>query len=67
VVDAVVALAMAASKSEARRLIDQGGVKLNDKPVQSATATITSADLDEGGTARLTVGKKRHALIKREG
>jgi len=67
VLDAVVALGMAASKSEARRLIDQGGVKLNDKPVQSATATITSADLDEGGTARLTVGKKRHALIKREG
>jgi ribosomal protein S4 len=27
---------MAASKSEARRLIDQGGVKLNDRPVQSA-------------------------------
>jgi tyrosyl-tRNA synthetase len=67
VLDAVVALGMAASKSEARRLIDQGGVKLNDKPVQSATATITSADLDDGGTARLTVGKKRHALIKREG
>jgi tyrosyl-tRNA synthetase len=67
VLDAVVALGMAASKSEARRLIDQGGVKLNDKPVQSATATITSADLDVGGTARLTVGKKRHALIKREG
>jgi tyrosyl-tRNA synthetase len=67
VLDAVVALGMAASKSEARRLIDQGGVKLNDKPVQSATATISSADLDEGGTARLTVGKKRHALIKREG
>jgi tyrosyl-tRNA synthetase len=67
VLDAVVALGMAASKSEARRLIDQGGVKLNDRPVQSATATISSADLDEGGTARLTVGKKRHALIKREG
>jgi tyrosyl-tRNA synthetase len=63
--DAVVALRMAASKSEARRLIDQGGVKLNDKPVQSATAVISSADLDEAGTARLTVGKKRHGLIKR--
>ena len=65
VLDAVIALGMAASKSEARRLIDQGAVKLNDKPVHSATATISSADLDEGGTARLTVGKKRHALIKR--
>ncbi len=66
VLEAVVALDMAASKSEARRLIEQGGVKLNDRPVQSATATITSADLDERGLARLTVGKKRHGLIKRQ-
>jgi tyrosyl-tRNA synthetase len=65
VLEAVVTLGMAASKSEARRLIDQGGVKLNDKPVQSATTVISTADLDEAGTARLTVGKKRHGLIKR--
>jgi tyrosyl-tRNA synthetase len=65
VLDAVVALRMAVSKSEARRLIEQGGVKLNDQPVQSATAAISSADLDEQGTARLAVGKKRHGLIKR--
>jgi tyrosyl-tRNA synthetase len=65
VLDAVVALGMAASKSEARRLIDQGGVKLNDRPVQSATAVVSGADLDEQGTARLAVGKKRHGLIKR--
>ena len=65
VLDAVVALGMAASKSEARRLIDQGGVKLNDQTVQSATATVSGADLDERGTARLAVGKKRHGLIKR--
>jgi tyrosyl-tRNA synthetase len=64
VLEAVVALDMAASKSEARRLIEQGGVKLNDRPVRSATATITNADLDERGLARLTVGKKRHGLIK---
>ncbi len=66
VLDAVVALGMAASKSEARRLIDQGGVKLNDRPVTSATATVSAADLDERGMARLGVGKKRHGLIKRE-
>ena len=65
VLDAVVALGMAASKSEARRLIEQGGVKLNDQPVKSATAAISGADLDKDGMARLTVGKKRHGLIKR--
>ena len=65
VLDAVVALGMAASKSEARRLIEQGGVKLNDQTVKSATAAISGADLDKDGMARLTVGKKRHGLIKR--
>src|SRR5271157_3918709 len=47
VLDVVVALGMAASKSEGRRLIEQGGVRLNDKPVQSVTATVSGADLDE--------------------
>jgi tyrosyl-tRNA synthetase len=65
VLEAVIALGMAASKSEARRLIDQGGVKLNDRLVQSAAAVVSGADLDEQGTARLAVGKKRHGLIKR--
>jgi tyrosyl-tRNA synthetase len=65
VLDAVIALGMAASKTEARRLIDQGGVKLNDRPVQSSTAVVSGADLDEQGVARLAVGKKRHGLIKR--
>ena len=65
VLEAVVSLGMAASKSEARRLVEQGGVKLNDHPVQSATAVISAADLDATGVARLSVGKKRHGLIKR--
>jgi len=65
VLDAVVALGMATSKSEARRLIEQGGVKLNDHTVHAVTATICATDLDAGGTARIAVGKKRHGLIKR--
>ena len=65
VIEAVVSLGMAASKTEARRLIEQGGVKLNDRPVQSATATVTDEDLGGNGTARIAVGKKRHGLIKR--
>jgi tyrosyl-tRNA synthetase len=65
VVDVLIALSMASSKSEARRLIDQGGVRLNDQPVKAATAGITEADLDSDGSARLSVGKKRHGLIRR--
>jgi tyrosyl-tRNA synthetase len=65
IIDVVIALGMAASKSEARRLIDQGGVRLNDQTVKAATASITEADLDGSGLARLTVGKKRHGIIRR--
>jgi tyrosyl-tRNA synthetase len=63
VIDVLVALGMAASKSDARRLIEQGGVKLNDKPVPDSAARITAADLQSGGAARIRVGKKRHGLI----
>src|ERR1700730_12204593 len=62
VIDVAIALGMASSKSEARRLVEQGGVRLNDQPVRAANASISEADLDGGGTARLTVGKKRHGL-----
>ncbi len=65
IVDVVVALGMAASKSEARRLIDQGGVKFNDQSVTSPTSSISATDLGADGTARLSVGKKRHGLIRR--
>jgi tyrosyl-tRNA synthetase len=65
VIDVAVSLGMAKSKSEARRLVEQGGVRLNDQTVENATASISDADLDSNGTARLTVGKKRHGLIRR--
>jgi tyrosyl-tRNA synthetase len=65
IIDVAIALGMASSKSEARRLIDQGGVRLNDEPVRNVTATVTDAHLDQNGTARLSVGKKRHGLIRR--
>ncbi|GAC1303112.1 MAG: tyrosine--tRNA ligase [Steroidobacteraceae bacterium] len=65
IVDVVVGLGMAASKSEARRLIEQRGVRLNDRVIDSAAADISAIDLDDHGTARVAVGKKRHGLIIR--
>ncbi|HEU0118735.1 MAG TPA: tyrosine--tRNA ligase [Alphaproteobacteria bacterium] len=64
VIDMIVAVGFAASRGEAKRLIEQGGLKLNDQPVTSLTATISAGDLDKDGTARLSVGKKRHAVAK---
>ncbi len=64
VIDALVALGFAASRGEAKRLIEQGGVRLNDQPVTAITAAISDADLGADGAALLSAGKKRHALVK---
>ncbi|MFA5041631.1 MAG: tyrosine--tRNA ligase [Bdellovibrionales bacterium] len=64
VIEVVVSAKLSASRGEAKRLIEQGGVRLNDKPVRSITATVSSSDMDSDGVARLSVGKKKHALIK---
>jgi tyrosyl-tRNA synthetase len=65
VTEIAAALGLASSRSDARRLIEQGGVRLNDETVKSVTASVSEADLDAGGAARLSVGKKRHGLIRR--
>ena len=65
-IDIAVALGFAASKGEAKRLVEQGGLRLNDAPVTSLTATLTPADLGTDGTARLSAGKKRHGILKSE-
>ncbi len=63
VLDAMVKLAMAESKGEARRLIRGGGAKLNDAKIEDENAMIRSADI-VGGSAKISAGKKRHGLIK---
>ena len=64
VIDVVVGLGFAASRGEAKRLIEQGGLKLNDKPVTSVTATIGTQDLDAEGAALISAGKKRRGMAK---
>ncbi|CAA7613545.1 tyrosine--tRNA ligase [Magnetospirillum sp. UT-4] len=57
----LVAAGLAASNGEARRLIEQGGAKIDDQPVRDAKATLV---ID--ATVKLTAGKKRHVLVKPE-
>ena len=54
--DALVQAKLVPSKSEARRLIEQGGVKLNNKVVQSGEEGISEGVL--------TVGKRKFAKVK---
>jgi tyrosyl-tRNA synthetase len=63
VVDLLAEAKLVASKGEARRLIAQGGVRLNDAPVGDVAAQVTEADLRDG-SAKLSLGKKKHLLVK---
>jgi len=65
IIDVVVGLGFAASRGEAKRLIEQGGLKLNDNAVTSPTATVLAADFDKTGAARISVGKKKHGVAKK--
>ena len=56
IMDLMVACKLAASKSEARRLIQQGGVSVNDEKVAGIEAMITADQLKEG--AKIRKGKK---------
>ncbi len=66
VVDILVQAKFVASKGEARRLIAQNGVRLNDAPVGDAALTVTEADLRDGA-AKLSLGRKRHLLVRAGG
>ena len=56
---------LAASNSEARKLIRGGGARLNDQKVDDENQVVkTEAMVD--GVIKLSAGKKRHALVKAE-
>ena len=64
IADALLAAGLVDSKSDARRQITGNAVKLNGEVVKDEKLVLTEATLDEDGTARLSVGKKRHARLK---
>ncbi len=55
---------LAASNSEARRLIKGGGARVNDEPVREETHEVGADAINADGVIKLSAGKKRHALIK---
>jgi tyrosyl-tRNA synthetase len=62
IIDAFVEAGLGKSKGEVRRLMKQGGMKLNDKKVES-DELVLSVDMLDDGKIKLSAGKKRHALI----
>jgi tyrosyl-tRNA synthetase len=52
------------STGEARRQIKGGGIRVNDVAVTDDRQVLTLSDLTDEGVIKLSLGKKRHALIR---
>jgi tyrosyl-tRNA synthetase len=55
---------LVASNGEARRQIKGGGLRVNDVAVTDEKMTLTAANLTGEGVIKLSLGKKRHILLK---
>jgi tyrosyl-tRNA synthetase len=55
---------LAASKGEARRLAQGGGLRLNDQAITDGDHKVTIADLTADGVLKLAAGKKKIVLVK---
>lgn len=64
VLSAFVQAGLVKSNGEARRQIKGGGLKVNDKIVADEKAQLTAGDLVEDGFIKLSLGKKKHVLLK---
>ncbi len=57
---------LASSNGEARRHIQGGAVRINDVAVQDERAGISAGDVTEDGIIKLSLGKKKHILVRPE-
>ena len=63
ILNLVVAAGLAASNSEVRKLIANGGLKLNDETVSDPKLVVDSGMLSDG-VLKLSLGRKKHVLVK---
>jgi tyrosyl-tRNA synthetase len=64
IVQACVDAGFAKSNGEARRSIQGGGIRVNDAAVADDKFELTTALLNSDGVLKLSMGKKRHVLVK---
>ena len=55
---------LASSRSDARRLAQGGGLRVNDKPEPDGQRLLTLADLNADGVVKLAAGRKKIVLVK---
>jgi tyrosyl-tRNA synthetase len=64
VLNALVRAGLAASNGEVRRAIANNAIMVNDARVTSEKATIGEADVTADGVVKLSLGRKRHVVLK---
>ena len=64
VLTAFVQAGLVPSTSEARRQIKSGGLKVNDATLTDERATLSAADMTGDGVIKLSLGKKKHVLVR---
>ena len=64
VLAAFVRAGLVSSNGEARRQINGGGLKVNDTTVTDEKMVLTPATLTPEGVVKLSLGKKRHVLLR---
>ncbi len=64
ILSALVASGLAGSNGEARRHVQGGAVRLNDVAVSDEKLTLTPDNLLSEGVIKLSVGKKKHVLVR---
>jgi len=55
---------VAASNSEARKLIANNGLRINDHPVSDPKSEVSASDVTADGVVKLSAGKKKHVLVR---
>jgi tyrosyl-tRNA synthetase len=63
-IELAVSAGVSTSNGEARRLIRNRGLAINDVTVENETSVVTLDQLTADGVIKLSAGKKRHVLIR---
>ena len=64
VLTAFVRAGLVASTSEARRQVRSGGLRVNDVAISDERASIGESDVSAEGVVKLSLGRKRHVLLR---
>jgi len=64
ILNLAVAAGLVSSNSEARRMIANSGLRLNDQPVSDPKLMVELSALNSDGVLKLSSGKKKHVLVK---